>query len=359
MGKTRKLPSLYQVRTEIITILQAHKAVGKPPRWTPLAKATKLPEDSGEYFRDKNAARYPKHPMEPAVLALLATDPTIRTMLDVIACGSTIGGLLRFVRNQDNPFRILVELVGDTIFLLRRENSPDELIPGIYGYGHTFPEAYTCWDPDVKGSVSHQRLVRYSFGKLQLVVRFEGDGYLAKTPYSSKISEDATADDLIQGLTVAENISEEVSPETKLNIQRAGEVVGQDFVFDLKTRSIKKMDLDHLAEELPRMWVAQIPNFILAYHTSGVFNNIEVADVHKDVKEWEKTHNKELSKLAALVHKIIAEVRERPNGKLELRHDRSGTLEFREQLPDAGDVLSTETKGLWVKDISSNETDIA
>jgi hypothetical protein len=297
--------------------------------------------------------------MEPAVLALLATDPKIRTMLDVIACGSTIGNLLRFVRNQAKPFRILVELVQDTILLIRRENSPTELIPGVYGYGHTFPEAYTCWDPDVKGSISHQRLVRYSFGKLRLVVRFEGDGYLAKTPYSTKTLEDATVDDLIPGLIVAGNISEELSPGTKLNVQRAGEVVGQDIVFDLKTRSVKKKDLDTLGEELPRMWVAQISKFILAYHSNGVFDDIEVMDVHKEVKEWEKAHNTELSKLATLVHKIIAEVHGRPNGKLELCHDGSGKLQIREQLSDAGDALSTETKALWVKDVSSAETDIA
>src|ERR1700749_471756 len=102
-------------------MLRTHMAIGKPPRWTPLTEATKLPEDSGEYFRDKNAARYPKHPMEPAVLTLLATDPKIRTTLDFIACESTIGNLLRFVRYQAKPFRILVELVQDTILLIRRE----------------------------------------------------------------------------------------------------------------------------------------------------------------------------------------------------------------------------------------------
>ncbi|KAF1814037.1 geranylgeranyl pyrophosphate synthetase [Eremomyces bilateralis CBS 781.70] len=332
---------------------------GKPPRWTPLTEAMNLAQDSGEYFRDKNAARYPKHPMEPAVLALLATDPAVRTKLDVIGCGSTIGNLLRFVRGKDKPFRMLVELVQDTVFFIRRENSPTELLHDVYGYGHTFPEVYTSWEPDVKGSASHQRLVRYSFGGLQLIVRFEGDGYLAKSPSSSEASQDASVDDLISGLPVAANISEKVSSGTKLKVQRAGEVVDQDFIFDLKTRSVnKKNDQDTLGEELPRMWVSQIPNFILAYHTRGVFHDIEVSDVHQDVEEWEKTHNQQLSKLAALIHRIIVEVRGRPDGKLELCNDGSGELEFREQRSEAGDALSVETKALWVKDVDSDEPDI-
>ena len=324
----------------------------------PLSKPTRLAEDSGNYFRDKNAARYPKHPMEPSVLTLFATNPTILwSKIDVVACGSTMGNLLRFIRSKDKPFRILVELVHGVAFLIRRENSPTELIPGVYGYGHTFPEAYTSWDPDVKGSASHQRLVQYSFGGLQFVVRFEGDGYLAESPPLSRILEDATVDDLITGL-IAENVSEKVSPGTRLNIQHKGEAVDQDLIFDLKTRSIKKKDEDTLSEELPRMWISQISKFILAYHRRGVFEDIEIKDVRKDVKEWEKMHNRDLSKLAALIHRLIAEVCTRKDQKLELCYDGSGKLEVREQRPEAGDALSAETKALLVKKANCDETDI-
>jgi hypothetical protein len=339
----------------MVKVPQTDKVEGKPPRWTPLARATKLAEDSGEYFRDKNAARFPKHPMEPAILALLARDPTIRANVDVVACGSTIGNLLPFVRNSDKRFRILVELVEDAVFFIRRENSPTELIPGVHGYGHTFPEAYTSWDPDVKGSSSHQRLLQYSFGGLDLLVRFEGDGYTAATPSASKKPPDATLDDLISGLA-NERISERVSPGLHLKVQYAGEVIDQNLIFDLKTRSIKKKDQDTLGEELPRLWIAQISNFVLGYHTYGVFDDIEIRDVHKDVVEWEKTHNKDLSKLAALIHRVISEARIKADGKLELYHDGSGKLEIRAQRPEAGDALSVETRALWIGKANTEET---
>ena len=102
-----------------------------------------MPEDSGTYFRDRNAARYPSHPLEPAVLASLSADPKLPDETDVVACASTLGNLLRFVRGEDRSFRMLAQMVGSTLFLTRREKSPTETIPNVRGHGHTFPEAYT------------------------------------------------------------------------------------------------------------------------------------------------------------------------------------------------------------------------
>jgi hypothetical protein len=128
----------------------------------------------------------------------------------------------------------------------------------------------------------------------------------------------------------------------------AGDVINQSLIFDLKTRSARKKDQDILGEELPRLWVAQIQKFILAYHVDGTFNDIEVRDVKDEVKAWEEAHRNELSTLAALIHRVIALVRNSPDGKLELRHANLGNLEILKQLPEAGDVLSAEVKSLWM-----------
>jgi hypothetical protein len=88
--------------------------------------------------------------------------------------------LLRFARNVkvDKPVRFLVEVVGETVFFIRRENSPREVIADIRGYGHSFPEANTTWDADVRKSETHQRIIRYQLGHINTIVRFEADGYL-------------------------------------------------------------------------------------------------------------------------------------------------------------------------------------
>ncbi|KAF4631357.1 hypothetical protein G7Y89_g6770 [Cudoniella acicularis] len=298
--------------------------------------------------------------MEPAVLAILDMAPALRAGLDLVACGSTLGNLLRFVRGQDKLFRILVEAVHDTVFFIRRENSPTELIPNVRGYGHSFPEAYTSWDPAVKGSASHQRLIRYRFGGLALLVRFEGDGYFSEGPSAlvskpqSQLAQVPTLDALIEDFSTSS-----VTPGgpvlcSNVEIKHAGDVISQSLIFDLKTRSARKKDQDILDEELPRLWVAQIQKFILAYREDGVFNNIKVRDVREEVGSWERDHSNELSILAALIHRIIALVRSNPDGKLELRYAGLGNLKVREQSSEAGNTLSPEVKSLWMRKAYDN-----
>jgi hypothetical protein len=275
-----------------------------------------------------------------------------------VACGSTLGKLLRFVRRQDTAFRVLVEKVGDTVFFIRRENSPTELIPGVRGYGHAFPEANTTWEAPVKGSSSHQRLIRYSFGGLDFLVRFEADGYIKESGSLSpviastetKADRDVSVDSLaglLSGVTVPTQSAEST---TSLVIEEGGTLIDQHRIFDLKTRSIKSRFLkDHLDEQLPRLWISQIPNFILAFHTIGVFKpaDTEVKDVSSEIDKWERTHSQDLARLAALVHKIVELVSASDDCKFELRCGEIGKLEVHDQLPDAGDALSPEIAEQW------------
>lgn len=98
--------------------------------------------------------------MLPAIEAILKQNPDFDTKgIDIVGCGSTLGNLLRFARNIDKKFRMIVECVGSTVFFIRRENSPTQTIPDVRGYGHTFPEAYTTWDAAVRGSETHQRVI--------------------------------------------------------------------------------------------------------------------------------------------------------------------------------------------------------
>ena len=300
--------------------------------------------------------------MEAGIVASLSASPGLPAEVDVAACGSSLGSLLRFIRGVDKPFRMLVEKVQNTVFLIRRENSPTELIPDVWGYGHAFPEAYTNWEADVRGSGSHQRLIQYTFGGLRFLVRFEGDGYLSKksqaTPGPANVkksqpSENNSIDELLDLLAETEvNFQPSATPSSTVKMEMVGSMIQQDRVFDLKTRSIKSKDKkDHLNEELPRLWVSQIPNFILAFHTSGVFKKeeIRIIDAREDIKKWEKEHNSELACLAALIHRIVDLVTTTPDGKLELYHETVGQLDVRKQCPDAGNALSAETKARWVK----------
>lgn len=246
---------------------------GRPPIWTPLAGATVLRPDSGDYYRDENAARFPEYSMEPAVESIFMMNTSFDpSEVDVFGCGSTFGDILRFAMGSPQPFSFTAHMIGKTVFFLRRNHSPTELIDNVHGYGHAFPEAYTTWSQDVKGSASHQRIIKYSFGGLQCLVRFEADGYIldqaddsededhahmpgkAEVAKSSEISTDALVEKFSEDTFKPKPPLVEHSGES-LVVRAQGRPTPQSSLFDLKTRSSRKQRDEIMAEQLPRLWV--------------------------------------------------------------------------------------------------------
>ncbi|KAF2669716.1 hypothetical protein BT63DRAFT_471224 [Microthyrium microscopicum] len=335
---------------------------GKPPAWSPPAQTRQLQADHGDYFRDPNAARFPQFPTEPAVQAVLMQNPDhSMNDIDIFACASTLGNLLRFARNIDRPFRFNLELIGNTIFLVRKESSPTALIEDIRGYGHTFPESYTSWEPDVKRSSSHQRIVRYHFGGLNCLVRFGTDGYYKDIAKGG--GEDTQKSPSDTGTTMLEDLEEltvsgagrpattENGAESLLQAEKAGQPISQDAILEIKTKH-GKFPID-MADVYPRLWVTQIRNFVLAYHDRGVFNDVRQQDLHEDVEKWEQDNNESLCRLVVLLHKIISFAKKNPEAKLEVVRKEGGDLEIREQAYLGQDTLTEATKARWLTDVES------
>lgn len=239
--------------------------------------------------------------------------------IDVVGCGSTIGNVLRFANSTDRSFRLYAEMVGNTVFLVRTEISPTEVIEDVRGYGHSFPEAYTTWEPAVKGSATHQRLITYDFGGLKILLRYEGDGYLR-----DKVGDDSSPaqtagfptdndhnleeDDIIfQGLGRLKTSGNFPSNAGNLSVKLAGCEVPQKAMFDLKTRSSRR-EFD-MEEIYPRLWLNRTPNFILAYHQFGNFHDIQVRDVAQELKGWEMRNSRSLYALRATLKEIIRAVK--------------------------------------------------
>lgn len=264
---------------------------------------------------------------------------------------------------------MLVEVVGETVHLIRRENTPKEQILGVRGYGHAFPEAYTTWEPDVKRSLSHQRILKYQFGGLDMMVRFEGDGYIKSGPKSGpasgpaprKTSDGSEVLDQLQGLRLRQE-RDEAGTNTRntrntrkegivdgLQVDNAGETVLQESMFELKTRSVKRQGSDVLGEQLPRLWVAQISKFILAYHDRGLFGDVSVRDVKEEVQEWEAQNKDALGRLVTLLDRIIATAHSRQDDELEIVRQTGGALEIRRRASDAGTAFSETVRRDWAE----------
>ena len=322
--------------------------------------------DSDDYFKDIDAAYWPKFPMEPTIRAILTERPDFKaSKIDVVSCGNVMRNLFRFADSIERSFRFNMEVIGNTLFLVRREIDPKELIPNVRGYGHTFPEAYTSWDKDLKDSISHQRVIKYNFGGIQCLLRFEVDGYLKNenseggNPISSPNLLTASKDIDAPSLQVAtESISiskKSHSYEASLTIEHAGHQVPQDSIFDLKTRSVRN-ELD-MEEEYLRLWVSQMHKFILARHTSGIFNDVRVMEMISEVGTWEAKKKLALQRLHTIFQQLIKSAKNMKVHKVEVRRIGFGPLEIRKLPAISWNALPGDLKARWTG-ISSSRTDV-
>ncbi|KAH7309563.1 hypothetical protein B0I35DRAFT_440231 [Stachybotrys elegans] len=359
---------------------------GMPPKWAPLNESRELEEDKGIFYRDQNAAHFPGHPLEPTVEAVQLLHPSYpgdapAGGYELFGCGSTLGNLYRFVSNNGNDakqFRALVEVIGGTVHLIRREKSPLETIDDVKGFGHTFPDAYTTMHKALSDASTHQRVIGYRFAGINCLVRFEGDGYLpeAEDPYehalsetldsrpTQRVAEGSTAD---RGSSVGSSSSQDsledafaglsVSPPTTsqapLRVESRGVLVPQNAIFDLKTRSEwHKANLGKvLRVEMPRLWIRQIPNLVLAFHEKGcgIFNDIRVRNIQKDLDEWEKENKSNIRRFGTLLQRVVCAARARSDGKMEVIFNGGDRLDFRKQKPDVAPALSDAARIKWEK----------
>lgn len=312
--------------------------------------------DSGIYFRDPNAAHYSKHPTEPAMRAVLAMqedfDPSV---IDIVACGSTLGNILRFASQKGRAFNMDGELIGNTLFLIRKEVSPTEIIKDVHGYGHTFPEENTEWEKDVKGSVSHQRILRYKFGDLTCLVRFESDGYLLSQLTAEEHAQlkletsepTSTHDESLSTLLEAATVSQKAPTTTQgpqcLTVKiNKGRKIPQKAVFDIKTRSNKYNAEIDMSEVLPRIWISQTPNFIVGYHRNGYFDDVRVQDVKDKIQDWETDNQEAIGRFYNVIQEILKFARGlgSNSGFDKMRRfevclrTETGPLEIRQHLPE-------------------------
>lgn len=157
-------------------------------------------------------------------------------------------------------------------------------------------------------------------------------------------------------------LSHKSSGKEQLTVEFGGSLVPQSSIFDLKTRWIKKRNADILAEELPRLWMSQTPNMIVAYHKSGVFEDIQKLDVRDRVKQWEDDHQDDLGRFAALLERLVDFACGNPGNRFELfRDEASPDLTIREVCEDlvVGKALPDDVEDRWISGKSGFRVNLA
>ncbi|KAI5868689.1 hypothetical protein GGS23DRAFT_45965 [Durotheca rogersii] len=274
------------------------------PVWSPPPLPSQLAGDNGEYLRDHNGARFPEHPMLPTVQSIFSLDKRFDpSSVDIVGCASALGDILRFVRSVESTFRFDVEMIENTLFLETK---------------------------------SHQRIISYSFGGLQCLVRFECDAHSMSAP-----GDVATIANRPEGPDVA------VPPiPNSVAVKVAGTVVPQESVIEIKTKSQAGRPVE-MEEHLPRLWIRQIPNLVAAYHDRGNFEEVQMNVIRQDILDWETSHELELRKFASVLHQLIIEVQREGHLNLELCRTGTGPLELREQHGKAREALPGDWKDRW------------
>ena len=275
--------------------------------------------------------------------------PTMQTVLDagnikdfahidVVTCSKTLNNLFNFADNNPMPFRAVLEIVHNTVFFIRQENSPDYIVKRPEGYGHTMPKAFTTCPADFEDSQSHQRIIRYVFGELDILVRFEADGYLPNFCLDAEVN---INDHQIDPPKVPKDVftasGPTCGPSGPLKVKSSGYVVSQCSLFDLKTRSKKHRKGSVLKERLSRLWLTQVHNFIFARHDNGDFSDIVIDNVQEEIANWATQNQFSINKFAALLEHIVnyAKTSDRQRLELECDMDESRGFHIREVAEDA------------------------
>ena len=268
-----------------------------------------------------------------------------------------MGNLLRFVRRVKRPFRFNIELIGDTIFFVRKENDPKEIIKNIRGYGHTFREAYTTWDSDVKGSKTHQRIIQYDLSGFNCMIRYECDGYMSnamtrKQSSGPNFSDELDTNELSTAFDNAKMNVGKSESNCALTINSGGTSVSQNILFDLKSRSRQWKNDINMEDLYPLLWLKQISKFVVAYHDgAGLFQDIRIQDVRKDVQAWEnRTDNKSaIQRLVRLLDEILRIAKRNRDKLMEIYCPSPGYLEIRKQYGKGSHALPPSLSTKWAQ----------
>lgn len=344
----RHLSSYSWIEASTPTIL----VPGVPPLWNPPRGPQKLEKDSGFVYIAQNAARHPDCPMEPLFRSLFIEHPTFHLpTVDVITDRNVIRKLLQFVRPDQTSypleaFTINAEVVQNTIIFRRTEAATSEVIgPNNFrGFGHQFEQRYTT--AEVSGSTGHYRILSFRFCGMSFVVRHVTDGYAKTDAIGHKGADSDSLTNLLRDLSLKTNNDDSYTSiaESKLRIQRGGQVVPPSSIIEIKTRTRKKLvDIDEIA---PQLWVSQTPKLVRAYHVGGQFLDPKVEDVAAKIRDWEAKHQPDLMKLGWLIKRIISIANEL-GGAVVIKYDVLKDELSVQQNADASNLLPKDLYARW------------
>ncbi|RDW70990.1 hypothetical protein BP6252_07553 [Coleophoma cylindrospora] len=319
---------------------------GCPAKWSPPDLPYMVPKDNGQAIIDQNSHRIPSASFDPFFKALLRMNPSFdMTPIELITDRNSLRKLLRFVSGKvPQSWRIDVDIVEDTMFFTRWEENRVQIITGSRdsGYGHEFEKAFLEFNTALQESSGHHRIIWYSLGGIECLVRFEADGY---------ISNDPDVDDRILTKTVdgSPAIMDEIGalsllqiqdsiPATEVQVIERGCMVSDDDILELKSCSGNL----RMQEIIPQLWISQTQHLFVGRHKKGL---VEVEPEKIEMRDhfpiWQYQNQGQLSSLVGLIGEIKKVARGSKVGKLML-------VCKMEERPNVLRLYERTGQGLWL-----------
>lgn len=224
--------------------------------------------------------------------------------IDIIANRNSLRKLLDLAagRRQD-PFRMGLCMVKNTLFISRNEKRARMMIHGVAnsGYGHNLETTFTRPENGLDLSSSHHRVIQYKLGHLNCVVRFEVDAWYENpdrpvTPAAHDPLDDIAA--TLSRLAVADPPAMTPVKGATLAL-RKGKAVPSSQLAELKARKAEK-----IGDAVPQLWFGRTPFLLTGEHVNGVVNRVKITDVSQRWEAWETANQDKLRKLVSVLDQL-------------------------------------------------------
>ncbi|KAH7087979.1 hypothetical protein BKA62DRAFT_729034, partial [Auriculariales sp. MPI-PUGE-AT-0066] len=246
------------------------------PIWKDAAVPFTLQPDRGKTFADQNAARVPLHPLLPLVAAIdymhatgQIRDPDFSFAdFEVVTDRNGLRKLAGWVggsKGSSSNFRIDVQLAGDTMLFTRHE--PRAVVSCDQNtFGKGFEHAMTLSGVSVQ--TGHHRIVKYSLGGVQILLRCEIDACL---PDARRETD--------SGPLQRFAITAKIPAVPGILIVGGGALTEQSRTMELKTKSHSNGDprrppVFDWPKSYLQMVLGQIEHHAVGFHRNGAFSTI-------------------------------------------------------------------------------------
>ncbi|GLA78344.1 hypothetical protein AtubIFM55763_011072 [Aspergillus tubingensis] len=323
---------------------------GTPSIYKPPTTPTHIPPDSGKYILDPNSLIFPNCTLEPLLRAITTTTtatgkPKVNlTTTDLITDRRNLRLLLSFVSSSKKPFRIDVEVINTTVLLSLWTSSKTNFVGQFQGYGHSFEKAAT-WNPRyIRGSIIHNRAVRYTLGGIHILLRYEVDACMpGKPPPPAHTSTSTTPTN-----------TNHQSP-TGIRVINSGTLVHPNRIIEIKTGPVSKR-LDN-SKNLEQMWFSHTPILCTGqYQPDGTFLPARAQNMEKEgrLEQWERDNEEKIRRLVRVLEMVFEVVRGVPH-RCALVHDGDGVLRVYQVDENAkgglGRGVPRDLRALWDVDV--------